>query len=115
MALIIPLSNDTELYQLQVELDGVTYGLELRWNHVAEGWFISVLTSEDVRVVSGVRIVVDWPLFKRFADPRLPPGELMAQDTTGAQQDPGLEDLGKRVLLLYFSEAEISDRRAELA
>lgn len=106
MALTIPLQNDLPFFSMQVELENSTYGLEFRYNEASEAWFVSISTADGTPIVSGARLVVDWPLFGRYADDRLPPGILIAQDTTGARQDPGLEDLGTRTLLLYFTSEE---------
>ncbi len=107
-AFTVPLRNDLPHYEFQVELDNATYGLELRWNFLSEAWFMSIYTSDDILVVADIRIVVDWPLGGRYADARMPPGRLIALDTTGEHQDPGLADLGTRTQLLYFTRDEFA-------
>jgi len=47
-------------------------------------------------------VVADWPLFHRSVDARLPEGRVFVVDLTGEGEDPGLDDLDVRVLLLYF-------------
>lgn len=107
MGLKIPLRNDLPWYTLSVELDGATYGLELKWNEISEGWFLSLSDSRGVPIVSGLRLVEGWPLAKRYADARLPAGNLIAIDTTGRHVDPTREDLGTRVQLYYFAAGEL--------
>ncbi len=107
-AVILPLRSDLPFYRVYVELESVLYGFEFHWNHLAEGWFMSIFTADDQPILSGVRLVVDWPLNARGADARLPPGILIAQDTTGARQDPGEDDLGTRTVLLYFTSDELA-------
>lgn len=104
----LPLRNDLPHYTFQAELDGVTYGFELWWNDRAETWFMSLFTSDDLPIAVGLRVVVDWPLGIRCVDARMPPGVLIAQDTTGNRQDPDFAALGSRVLLLYFSKDELA-------
>lgn len=99
----IPLRNDLPWYSLSVELSGKTYGLELRWNEVAAAWFLSLSDASNVAIVSGLRLVIGWPLAKRYADARLPPGTFVAIDTTGKGLDPTRNDLGTRVELYYSS------------
>jgi hypothetical protein len=108
MSVTVPLRSDLPFYRFQVELDEVTYGLAFRWNYEAGAWFLTLYTSEDEVILAGVKVVVDWPVGSRSADPRMPPGALQFLDTTGARQDPGEEDLGSRVVLLYFTEAELN-------
>jgi hypothetical protein len=107
VSIIIPLRSDLPYFDLEVELDGVTYGLELRWNTRAEGWFLTIFNPETEEVIrAGIRVVCDFPLRSYEAD-RLPPGALVAVDTSGEATDPGYGDLGDRVQLLYFTAAEL--------
>jgi hypothetical protein len=107
MSLVIPLRTDLPAYTMSVELDGQTYVLQFLWNFEALGWFVSLFDAAGVAIFEGQRFVVDQPLGKRIRDARMPPGVLMAYDTTGKRQDPGLEDLGTRTTLLYLTAAEI--------
>lgn len=104
---MLPLRPDLPHYLFQVELEGRTYTLELRWNERAAGWFLSVLTADEVPILQGRRVVVGFPLLARFRDFRLPPGELEAIDTTGAGRDPGLTELGARVQLMYTDSTSL--------
>jgi hypothetical protein len=98
---IIPTRTDSEHYEEQVELDGVVYGLKFAWNHRASGWFLSLAKQDGTPILSGLRIVADWPLLHYCSHPDKPGGNLMAMDTSGAGLDPGLTELGSRVLLMY--------------
>ncbi len=107
MSVVIPLRSDLPHFDLQVELEGTTYTLELRWNTRAEAWFLMVIDAQGETVIrSGLRVVADHPLRLYEAD-RQPPGLLVAADTSGAGEDPGLHDLGARVQLFYFTAAEL--------
>lgn len=91
--------------EIQIALDGVTYGMRFRYNTRMDAWFLDLSDEEGVPILSGRRIVVDWPLLERRSR-AVPPGHLYAFDTTLRQQDPGRDDLGTRVLLLYIDESE---------
>lgn len=108
MSVTIPLRSDLPHYTFQVELDSASYEFEVRWNEAAAGWIMSIFTSDAQPLITGLRLVVDWSLAGRYADARLPPGKLIALDTSGAHADPTRNDLGSRVILLYFSEAEVA-------
>lgn len=90
----------------RLTLDGRVYTIGLAWNQLTEGWFLSLLDSEERPIISGVRVVSNWPLlrWKRF-DPRCPPGELAAVTGNPDESPPGFDDfgIGKRVQLTYFS------------
>lgn len=109
MSLTLPVHSDEPHYTFQVELDGATYGFEFLWNPICPGWVLSIYTGDDQPILTGLRVVVDWPLTGRFADSRLFPGALMAVDTTGQQLDPARDDFGSRVLLRYFTAAELAE------
>ena len=103
----IPTRSDLPFYDLQVTLDGVTYTLEFRWNVRAAGWFMAILDAEGVNVLrAGIRLVANWPLEAYRAD-RQPRGVLMALDTSSSGLDPGRDDLGDRVQLVYISADEL--------
>ena len=107
MSLTIPLRNDLPRYNFQIELDGTTFGLEMAWNFRGEYWSMSIFDADGVALLYGVRLVVDFLLASRFRDSRLPAGNFQAMDTSGEQRDPGFNDLGSRVLLLYFAAGEL--------
>jgi len=107
MAVTVPVLLDTPLFSLETQLDGTLYSLTFRWNSRANQWFVDLADAANDPIVSGIAIVVDFPLARRCRDPRMPPGALFAVDTTGAGLDPGETDLGRRVVILYFTEAEL--------
>lgn len=107
MSVEIPVKSEAAYYDLQVTLEDVTYTLEFRWNARLEAWFMNILDAEGVNVVrAGLRLVVSWPLAAYGAE-RKPPGAFVVVDTTGAEEDPGLDDLGDRHQLLYYSSTEL--------
>lgn len=107
MPVTIPLRPDLLHYEMQVSLDETVYTLELQWSGREEAWYLNVRTEAGEPIYSGIKVVVDHPLGMRCRDVRFPPGMLVAHDTTGARQDPGIEDLGARVQLLYHEAAEL--------
>jgi hypothetical protein len=98
---IISTRTDTEYYSKRVELDGVIYELTFAWNTREEVWMLSVADADGVALASGVKVVVDYQLFQSVSNADMPAGTMMALDTSGAGLDPGLKELGERVLLMY--------------
>ncbi len=103
---IIPTLTDTEFYVERVELDSVVFELTFAWNTREEKWFLSVADADGVALASGIKIVADWPLFQSVSNADMPAGTMLANDTSGAGLDPGLDDLGDRVLLMYQDAAD---------
>lgn len=106
-ALLIPVDANAPHYEIEVELDGAAFRLAFRWNDRAEAWLLDVSDVDGVALLTSRRVVVDLPLLARFRDPRLPAGELIAVDTASTGADPSFEDLGERVVLLYFPAADL--------
>lgn len=99
---IIPTLADTEFYTERVELDGVVFALTFAWNTREEKWYLSIADADGVALASGIKIVADWPLFQSVSNTDMPKGMMIANDTSGAGLDPGLDELGGRVLLMYM-------------
>lgn len=91
-----------------VELDGTSFRMALRFNNRDGYWYLSLYTSQDEPIVQGRKVVLDFPLWARYVDPRLPPGQVLAVDTSGVGEEAGEFDLGARVQLVYVEDADRS-------
>lgn len=90
-------------------LDGRVYQFEFEWSARSRHWFVSLSTADGDPIATGVKVVAGWPLFRRWRwDDRAPPGVVVALDTSGANEDPGLEDFGTRVQLVYYDADEVT-------
>jgi hypothetical protein len=88
-------------------LDGREYLLKFRWNGRAGKWYLSLYDQDESPIYEGIKLVVNFPLLgARVVDERRPPGELMALDPS-SDRDPGLYDLGTRVILQYIDAENI--------
>lgn len=101
----IPVGNDSSFVQ-SVTIDGVVFNLSFKWNARQEAWALAILDSEKVTIIAGIRIVANYDLLNGKVDARLPDGVLLALDMEGQGVDPGIDDLGNRVLLIYATRAE---------
>jgi hypothetical protein len=99
----VPVQNATPLYTQRVTLEGRDYLLRFDWNGREGRWYLDVGTVDEVWIVTGVKVICNWPLFRTLTDDRKPPGYLMAADLSPeGGEPPGFYDLGQRVKLLYF-------------
>lgn len=99
--LILPARSDVAFYDFEVDLEGRSYVFELRWNARAGLWFLTLRDAAGEVIVANRAVVLASRLTGGSADPRLPPGTIVAVDTGIENKDPGREDLGGRVLLVY--------------
>ncbi len=105
---ILPTRFDgTSRYSFECDLDDVTFQFVFEWNDRDSGWYMSIADVNGVALLSGRRVVLGYPLTNIYTDRRLPAGTLVAVDTTGSDEEPGLQDLGDRVILMYVEAAEL--------
>lgn len=108
MILKLPVLQEGPLFGFSVELEGVNYGFTFRWNERSSQWSMDVADGDGNLLVAGIRVVVDVPMLLRYRSiPRLPPGDIVAVDSTDQSRDPDFEDLGRRVEVFYISSDEI--------
>lgn len=97
-------------YKEEVTLDGRPYLLSFHWNTRGEYWSMAIADRDEVMLLSGIRLVMLFPLIHyRHVDSRLPPGELIVMDTSAntIYQEPGRYDFSNnRCSLYYVSENE---------
>jgi hypothetical protein len=91
----------------RVKLGAEYFTLTLRWNERMGAWLLDVADSAEIAIVHGIVVRVGLNLLGRYPGRGLPEGALVAADTSGADADPGRDDLGGRVLLLYLTAAEV--------
>lgn len=101
--LIIPVRLGVPDQLLQVELEGVVYGLHLRWNHRGDRWALNLLNSAGLPLCMGRRVCLGTFLLPRPRRQEWPPGELLVVDEDG--EEPALTNFGDTAKLIYV-EAE---------
>ena len=97
----IPTRRDLPAYTYRIDLEGVTYTFSFNYNARMGKWLVSVADELGAALVSGVPIIVNWPLFARFSIAGMPPGDIAAYDSSNQSEDPGRFDLGARVKMVY--------------
>lgn len=90
------------------QLEGTNYKFYFRWNDRIARWFFKIEDSVGDEIMGWTKIVADYPLTSLVTADRIFPGNLFALDTTGEGRDPGLRDLGSRVVLYYIWEGDLS-------
>lgn len=97
----IPVSDTTDPFEEQVELDGLIYDLAFTWNPRDNHWFLTV-GREGVTLLTHVKVVNDQDLLAPYTRTEdLPPGSLQVVDLDDEDKDPCATDFGDRVVLRY--------------
>lgn len=94
---------------IEVELEGLTYFLQMSWNSEAELWTLSIENANNDVVVAGIAVVPDTPLLSAYRHLAIPAGELVAlapdrRDTISREALPSGE-----VALIYVESTEVED------
>lgn len=104
---ILPtLTDGTKSYEFRAQFGGATYLVALRWNARAQAWRLSLSDSEG-NVLRTKKVALGVGLLARESNSRLPYGELLALDTSGQDLQPGVDELGARVKLLFTDYADL--------
>ncbi len=101
-AKIIDTPSGDYFYAEQVNLDGATYTIGFYWNVRASAWFFDIDDPSGNPIVHGLRVTAGRILLRQSVNPAQPPGQFYIYDTSGGDVDPGINDLGTRVLVVYI-------------
>jgi hypothetical protein len=107
-ALIIDTNTELRYYEMQVDLEGATYLLTFRFSDREGVWYVDVADADGVAIRSGVKVVLGAALLRPVTDPRRPPGDFAAIDSSGTGQEAGPGELGERVVLGYIESADLA-------
>jgi hypothetical protein len=103
----IPLDIDQVAYSFKVDLDNRPFVFELTFNSRASLWTMTIKNESDETLIAGIPIHVKQDLLRQFRyDARLPQGVLMALNVVDGVSDPGLENFGDQVVLVYDEVTE---------
>lgn len=104
----LPINQEGPHFGFTTELDQVSYGCTFRWNDRDDCWRLDFADGNGDPIISGRKVLTSQSLLASSSDPRLPKGVLVAIDSGGQNLNPGFEDLGRRVQLVYFSADELA-------
>jgi hypothetical protein len=102
---VIPTSTTETVYTEIVEIEGREYVLRFDWSERESIWYLSIYDQDENPLALSLRLVVGKSLLVGKRDPRLPPGQMAAVDATGTDTEAGVDELGKRVFLMYQDAA----------
>jgi hypothetical protein len=98
-------SASSSRWDVQVDLSGVRYKLNVSWNTQMEGWVLCISDTKDNLILGGIRLSVGSFLLSKYhaSCPSLPPGEISLLDTTGDDETAELtrDNFNTRFKLCY--------------
>ena len=108
MSLLITADSETASFRVRTRLDGTFYRLRFQWSPRFETWSMGIETDSGEAVLESARVVVGADIIGSQTQQGLPAGAIIPIDTSGKGVDPGRNDLGTRVKLVYMTESEVS-------
>lgn len=96
-------------YDFTTQLNGVEYGFRMRWNSRDASWYMDLVDADDEPIVSGVRLVLGAKLGARSTHPFFDGNILYVYDTSNTAAEAGIDDLGKRVSLIWSPIGDIAE------
>lgn len=92
----IPFNRARRNYSAQVNLDGVNYTFQIRYNRRLDSWVMDVKN-----VVNGIRIVGGVELLEQHKHRAVPQGTMRILDLEGLNRTPTLETFGDSIIVTY--------------
>jgi|SRR5580765_7125054 len=100
---------DVNSQAIEATLDDVLYYIIVNWNETAQAWEMGVRDSAYNLLVTGIRMVPEYPLLRQFKYTEVPDGELVIHDYTlnASQRIPrdGFKLL--RYELVYYTAVDL--------
>ncbi len=107
----LPVASTDPHSRLSVDLDGRPFVITLDWNDREGAWYFSMHAddAEQTPIVQGwpVRVAAQ-PLWRNRHALR-PPGDILFIDLGRGNLDPGRDDLGTRVIALYYDAESVGE------
>jgi len=101
----IPVRSDIPFYDMEITLERTAYFLEFYFNKRKDRWMMDILNQEKMPILVGTPLLTNVELLDKFAFEDTPPGLFLVLDLEGEQLNPGRNDLGDRVKLIYEEAA----------
>lgn len=94
-------------WRAAINLDNIQYNLIFRWNAMNQYWVMDILTSEDLPVIFGVKIVTNYNLLMQYSMDNKPPGNIICQNIVGGWEAIRRYDMGQTNELVYYVQGEL--------
>lgn len=105
--LILPFEPTITPYRFTCPIGDSPYHFDVRWNGWNAAWYFDLREIDETPIARGIKIVIGTYLGRKFSHPLFADGVFIAHDVSGARKDPGLDDLGTRVPVMYASNDEV--------
>lgn len=106
MLQIIPWRNLPN-WQQEIVLDQVIYHLSFHWNALNEFWTMDIFSRDQVPLILGIKLVVNYNLTAQYVNNALFPGSILVIDFSSDVESIERLDMGNRVQLVYQDVTDV--------
>ena len=97
----LPVRSDVKSYEFTIELDGFVFTLRFKFNDRSGQWGMSIADAQNNDILSGIVLLTNIDLVNDVVKEELPLGRFFLIDESGEDKNPGPDDLGNDVKLIY--------------
>lgn len=112
----VPFQPSIGNYRFGCAIAGAQYIFDVRWNARDNGgagaWYFDVSEIDETSIIRGVKVVLGTYLGRSSKHHLFSDGVFVAADLSGQQKEPGFDDLGVRVSIVYIPVLELRIRLA---
>ncbi len=109
MPVQLPIDASDPNYRVGISLNDTPYLFDVRWNGRDGAWYFDLYDDSEVPIISGVKLVLGAFILTACTDPRKPSGAIIVADLSGQGRDATIDDLGTRVVVLYYNAVELAE------
>ena len=103
--MIIDINKDLCPYQFDIQLDGTTYTMEIRYNNEFDYFTVDLLIGEET-IINGEKILYGRELFQSHKHLNVP-SDIVVFDASDEQTRAGYDQLGETVFLYMMGEYNV--------
>ena len=112
MPAVLPFVPSIPLYTVGTVLDGVTVFFRVRWAESprVSRWYFDLLDENQLPIATGIKLLLGTYLARYAHHPLTEAGAFVARDLSGGipAREAGFDDLGVRVVVYWFTKAEMA-------
>lgn len=94
----------------EIVIDETSYRFSFVWNTRMEAWTLSIYSIDNIAILTGIKIVLNYELIRMFRYLLIPQGYLLAIDITNNENKIAYGDFtssGRELKLYYLEVGEV--------
>lgn len=111
MFIVPSFQNISSKYIFTANLNNEIFRLQFHWNSREEIWYMSILDSNEILILSGVKLVPNYDIIDRYRYlPGMPKGRFVLSRLPGNPDTRvTFENFGVSFILIFFTDEEVEN------